>query len=80
LIDLPVMSFEQRTIQLKKSQEKLFQKKQYRMKSKVQSYDIRDCSEYFGVLELEKLLKDWNGKSFNISQFNNTNRASVQKF
>ena len=29
------------------------------MKSKVFSYDIRDSSNYFGVLELEKLLKNW---------------------
>jgi hypothetical protein len=27
------------------------------MKSKVQTYDIRDCQEYYGVLELETLLK-----------------------
>ena len=30
------------------------------MKSKVQTYDIRDCEEYFGVLELEQLLKKAN--------------------
>lgn len=28
-----------------------------RMKSKIQSYDIRDCPEYEGILELEKLLR-----------------------
>lgn len=30
---------------------------QTRMKSKIQSYDIRDCPEYAGILELEKLLR-----------------------
>jgi hypothetical protein len=37
-------------------------KKNYRMKSKVQTYDIRDCQEYYGVLELEALLKQ-SGKN-----------------
>lgn len=32
-------------------------KKKNRMKSKVQSFDIRDCEEYYGILELENLLK-----------------------
>lgn len=27
------------------------------MKSKVQTYDIRDCEDYGGILELEALLK-----------------------
>ena len=37
--------------------EKLMSYKHYRIKSKVQSYDIRDCDEYYGILELEILLK-----------------------
>ena len=37
-------------------------KKKYRMKSKVQTYDIRDAEEYYGILELEDLLKK-KGKS-----------------
>lgn len=28
------------------------------MKSKVQSYDLRDCEEYYGILELEKVLRE----------------------
>jgi hypothetical protein len=28
----------------------------------VQSYDIRDCKEYYGILELEKLLKDMSNE------------------
>ena len=31
--------------------------KVYRIKSKVQTYDIRDCEDYGGILELEALLK-----------------------
>ena len=27
------------------------------IKSKIQTYDIRDCEEYYGILELEALLK-----------------------
>jgi hypothetical protein len=30
---------------------------QHKIKSKVQTYDIRDCEEYYGILELEALLK-----------------------
>ena len=39
---------------------KLQAEKQYRIKSKVQTYDIRDCEAYFGILELEALLKKVN--------------------
>ncbi len=80
LAELPFMPIEKSVVQLKRNQDKIFKIKQYRMKSKVQSYDIRDCSEYFGVLELEKLLKDWNGKSFNFNEFNQTNRSSTMRF
>ena len=31
--------------------------KKHKIKSKVQSYDIRDCEEYNGILELESLLR-----------------------
>ena len=37
-------------------------KKKYRMKSKVQTYDIRDAEQYYGILELEDLLRK-KGKS-----------------
>ena len=38
------------------------------MKSKVQSYDLRDSEKYYGILELEKLLQD--SDSTNITMFN----------
>lgn len=38
------------------------------MKSKVQSFDIRDCEEYYGILELESLLKK-NSKANGIIEF-----------
>ena len=44
--------------QLKISEDKLLELKDYKMKSKVQSYDLRDCEEYYGILELEKLLRE----------------------
>jgi len=37
--------------------EKLMSKRKYRIKSKIQTYDIRDAEQYFGILELEDLLK-----------------------
>jgi hypothetical protein len=43
--------------QLQLKFEMVMSKKNYRMKSKIQTYDIRDCAEYYGVLELETLLK-----------------------
>ena len=43
--------------QLQLKFELVMSKKNYRMKSKIQTYDIRDCAEYYGVLELEALLK-----------------------
>ena len=44
--------------QLKIQEDKLLELKDYKMKSKVQSYDLRDCDEYYGILELEKLLRE----------------------
>lgn len=37
--------------------EKLISVKKQKIKSKVQTYDIRDCEEYNGILELEQLLR-----------------------
>ena len=37
--------------------EALLERKQYRIKSKVQTYDLRDCEEYYGIMALESLLK-----------------------
>lgn len=47
---------QERIRQLKLHEGALCDKKGFRMKSKVQSYDLRDCEEYYGILELEKLL------------------------
>ena len=39
--------------------EALLEKKEYRIKSKVQTYDLRDCEEYYGIMALESLLKQY---------------------
>jgi len=57
-----VLEIEEPTIEekIKKLQinvERLMSLRNYRIKSRVQSYDIRDCEQYMGVLELESLLK-----------------------
>ena len=39
----------------------------YRIKSQVQTYDIRGRDEYKGVLELEQLLQDDKSKSLKIN-------------
>lgn len=43
--------------QLQVNIDKLVALKKHKIKSKVQSYDIRDCEEYHGILELESLLR-----------------------
>ena len=62
---------------LKKREAILMTKKQFRMKSKVQTYDIRDCEEYYGVLELERLLQDSRGTD--VQRLNNNIRNSYNK-
>lgn len=51
------MTIEARIKKLQVSFEKLMSVKKYRIKSKVQTYDIRDCDQYIGVLELEQILR-----------------------
>jgi len=41
----------------------LLERKQYRIKSKVQTYDIRDCEEYYGIMALESLLKQASSRN-----------------
>lgn len=50
-------TFGQKLHQLQINIEKILANQKHKNKSKVQTYDIRDCEEYFGVLELEALLK-----------------------
>jgi len=45
------------------------------MKSKVQSFDIRDCEEYYGILELENLLKK-NSKAKQVIELEDIQRSS----
>ena len=47
----------ERIRQLQINIDRLVAMKVYRIKSKVQTYDIRDCEDYGGILELEALLK-----------------------
>lgn len=47
----------ERIRQLQINIDRLVAMKNYRIKSKVQTYDIRDCEDYSGILELESLLK-----------------------
>ena len=54
-------------------------KKKYLMKSKVQTYDIRDAEEYYGVLELEDLLKK-KGKSSIKVHVDEIRRASCKQY
>ena len=44
------------------------------MKSKIQSYDIRDCPEYEGILELEKLLRSGQQGEMDYQQIFNTQK------
>lgn len=46
------------------------------MKSKIQSYDIRDCPEYAGILELEKLLRSGQEQMDLQQIFNKTQKLS----
>ena len=48
---------------LKEKKVELVNTKKYRMKSTIQSYDIRDNKEYYGVLEMEKTLKGLNNST-----------------
>ena len=54
-IDEPTIAERIRILRIRKKE--MFQKKAYKIKSKLQSYDIRDGAEYYGILELEKQLK-----------------------
>jgi len=67
LIAIEEPTVQERIRQLKLHEDALHDKKSFRMKSKVQSYDLRDCEEYYGILELEKLLLD--AQDNNIDKF-----------
>lgn len=43
---------------MKKNETKIHAIMGYRIKSSIQTYDIRDSEEYYGVIELEKLIQD----------------------
>ena len=49
------------------------------MKSTVQTYDIRDCEEYYGILELEKILKKSNISQSQVG-IDQINRTSIKKY
>lgn len=65
LIGLSEPTLELKIRALKFKEPEILEKKNYRMKSKVQSYDLRDCEEYTGLLELEKVLRDLKDKEEN---------------
>jgi len=67
LIGIDEPTIQERIRQLKLHEDALLQKKGFRMKSKVQSYDLRDCEEYYGILELEALLLD--AEENNVDEF-----------
>jgi hypothetical protein len=69
LVGVSEGTLEERMLKLKRRQLELLQIVEYRMMSKVQSYDIRDCQEYFGILELERILKSMK----------NSNAHEIQK-
>jgi hypothetical protein len=58
LVKVNEATIDEKIKSLKKSEGKLLELKNFRMKSKVQSYDLRDCEEYYGILELEKVLRE----------------------
>ena len=58
LVKVNEPTIDEKIKQLKKSEGKLLELKNFRMKSKVQSYDLRDCEQYYGILELEKVLRE----------------------
>jgi len=72
------MSIKQKIHHLKKKEAHLKTIRPYRMKSKVQTYDLRDSEQYYGVLELEKLLKE--DKEIDVEGLNNNIRKSYNKF
>ena len=54
-------------------------KDQTRMKSKIQSYDIRDCPEYEGILDLERLLRSGNTTETDFHQILNKGQKDPNK-
>jgi hypothetical protein len=68
----------EKTKQLRLKEAELMERKAFLMKSKVQTYDIRDCEEYYGILELEKLLlKTSKGQPF--EEFEEGLRTTIRK-
>ena len=57
LLNIAEPTVSERIRQLSINVETLLERKQYRIKSKVQTYDLRDCEEYYGIIALEGLLK-----------------------
>ena len=57
LLQINESSIEAQIHQLRRNETRLKSIKKYRIKSKIQSYDIRDSEDFYGVLELEQLLK-----------------------
>jgi len=57
LVEIDEPTLGARLKQLNTQVDKLQAKKTRIIKSKIQTYDIRDCEEYYGVLELETLLR-----------------------
>ena len=63
LLDIDEITIEGKIKELQRNVLQLIAKKNYRMKSKVQTYDIRDCEEYYGILELEALLRKGDSRA-----------------
>jgi hypothetical protein len=57
---------------LRKNEALIHALKEYRIKSLIQTYDIRDAEKYKGVLELERMLHENEHNS--VADFNNNIR------
>ena len=78
LLGINECNIKKRIHALKKQEATLNTLKKFRIKSKVQTYDLRDCEEYQGVLELEKLLQE--SRKDNVKALNDNIRKSYNKF
>ena len=61
LVGIQEATHELRANKLLVNEKDLLSRKEYKMKSKVQSYDIRDIDHYNGILELEAQLRETGG-------------------
>lgn len=77
LVGIQEVTHELRANKLLVNEKDLLSRKEYKMKSKVQSYDIRDIDHYNGILELEAQLRETGGRVIDNDQIKRATSSRI---